>query len=144
MQLLISTLCDSAADYDGKMVVMGTFDTMMAREFPAPLRGCRLALRVSASREEAGKHQLRIRILDREDKEVLPAVESDMEVRFSEKNQGLPFLSRNIIIPIGVQLPASGLYRFEIAIDGEVKSVLSFAAIEVRSAPESQEEQASA
>jgi len=32
MNIQIATLCDHAADYNGKMIISGTFETLAARE----------------------------------------------------------------------------------------------------------------
>ena len=34
MEIQIAALCDSAADYGGKLCVIGTFDTIVAQSFP--------------------------------------------------------------------------------------------------------------
>lgn len=133
MQIPIATLCDSAADYQGKMVIMGTFDSMLTREFPARFRQCSLALRISATKEESGEHALSIRFVKSEDEtDVIQPIETKMEVNLPEN--GAPFITRNLILPLaGLEIPSSGLYRIEISIDDAEPTVLSFAAVEVRS-----------
>lgn len=34
MDILVSTLCDFAADYQGKLCIQGGFDSLVARQFP--------------------------------------------------------------------------------------------------------------
>ncbi|MEM7012610.1 MAG: hypothetical protein AAF585_14130 [Verrucomicrobiota bacterium] len=132
MQIPIATLCDSAADYQGKMVIMGTFDSMLVREFPAKFRQCSLALRVSATKDESGEHTLSIRFAKEDGTEVIKPIETKMEVNLPE--HGAPFITRNLILPLaGLEIPSSGLYHIEISLDGEEPTVLSFAAVEVRS-----------
>ena len=45
MDIQIATLCDHAADYNGKLVITGTFDTLAARALPVVHPSCALALR---------------------------------------------------------------------------------------------------
>ena len=45
MDIQIASLCDFAADYNGKLVVSGTFDTLVARAVPGVHPQCALALR---------------------------------------------------------------------------------------------------
>ena len=138
MQVPIATLCDSAADDQGKMVIMGTFDSMISREFPAKFRQCSLALRLSANKEEAGEHTLAIRFLKADGSEVLKPIETKMEVKMQDG--GVPFLTRNLILPLaGLEIPTSGLYRIEVAVDGQEAAVLNFAAVEVRQKEEGEE-----
>ena len=44
MDIQIATLCDFAADYNGKLVVSGTFDTLAARALPVVHPSCALAM----------------------------------------------------------------------------------------------------
>lgn len=131
MQIPIATLCDSAADYQGKMVIMGTFDSILSREFPAKFRQCSLALRISATKEESGEHALGIRFLKDDGTEVIKPMETRIDVNLPEG--GTPFITRNLILPLaGLEIPSSGLYRIEIILDGETSLALDFAAVQVQ------------
>ncbi|KAA4222263.1 hypothetical protein F3D15_24370, partial [Bacteroides ovatus] len=46
MDILVSTLCDFAADYQGKLCIQGGFDSLVARQFPVVHPVCAVALRV--------------------------------------------------------------------------------------------------
>lgn len=131
MQIPIATLCDAAADYQGKMVIMGTFDSILSREFPTEFRQCSLALRISATKEESGEHRLAIRFLREDGTEIIKPMETRIEVNLPEG--GTPFITRNLILPLnGLEIPSSGLYRIEISLDGETSAALSFAAVQVQ------------
>ena len=45
MDILVSTLCDFAADYQGKLCIQGGFDSLVARQFPVVHPVCAVALR---------------------------------------------------------------------------------------------------
>ena len=139
MDLQITTLCEHAADYQGKLVIVGTFDTMMSPQYPARLEKWVLALRLSADREEEGEHELGIRFVGGpDDKDLFDPIQTNLQVSIGE--QSLPFITRNIIVMLDeVVLPGSGIYRLEITIDGELKSHLRFAAVEVRQGTEEAE-----
>ena len=60
MDIQIATLCDFAADYNGKLVISGTFDTLAARALPVVHPSCSLALRFCFTQEDSGRHKLSI------------------------------------------------------------------------------------
>lgn len=43
MDILVSTLCDFAADYQGKLCIQGGFDSLVARQFPVVHPVCAVA-----------------------------------------------------------------------------------------------------
>lgn len=63
----IFTLCDSAKDYNGKLVIVGTFDTISAKEFPFNYQGLAIVARIVMENHEKGKHPIEISI--KKDKE---------------------------------------------------------------------------
>ena len=64
MDIQIATLCDFAADYNGKLVISGTFDTLVARAMPVVHPACALAMRICFTPEDVGRHKLSINIID--------------------------------------------------------------------------------
>jgi len=56
----IFTLCDFAQESDGKLTVVGAFDTIYARQFPAVHPFMCLAMRVRFFIHESGTHQMKI------------------------------------------------------------------------------------
>ncbi len=60
MTVDIFTLCDFAQESDGKMTVVGAFDTIYARQFPAVHPFMCLAVRLRFYIHEAGTHAMRI------------------------------------------------------------------------------------
>lgn len=117
MTVMLATLCDSAADYQGKLSLLGAFDTLCARELPVVHPQCALALRLTFAPEDAGAHRLRIRCLDAEDQECLPPFEPVIEVTFP--SPFLPFVTRNIVLNMQrVKFHRAGLHRFVVENDG--------------------------
>ena len=58
MDILVSTLCDFAADYQGKLCIQGGFDSLVARQFPVVHPVCAVALRICLTPEDEGNHEL--------------------------------------------------------------------------------------
>ncbi len=66
MEVTLALLCDAANVSDeGKLNILGTFDSISAEEFPAAHPAMCLVLRLSASAAEIGRsRELSIRLLD--------------------------------------------------------------------------------
>ena len=118
MTVLVATLCDSAADYQGKLSLLGAFDTLCARELPVVHPQCALALRMTYGPDDAGQHQMRIRCLDPEGNECLPPFEPVIDVAFP--SPFLPFVTRNLVLNMQrVKFERAGLHRFVVEDKGQ-------------------------
>ncbi len=121
MDIQIASLCDHAADYNGKLVITGTFDTLAARALPVVHPMCALALRFCFTQEDAGRHKLSINIIN-EDGESLDAKNMPIEPEFDVNlPPDAPFLTRNLIMNLqGLRFPEAGIYSIDIGCDGEL------------------------
>ena len=88
IDILVSTLCDFAADYQGKLCIQGGFDSLVARQFPVVHPVCAVALRICLTPEDEGTHELGLSIVDADgtplDKERMP-IKINFPVRQSNK-----------------------------------------------------------
>jgi len=117
MQLLLATLCDSASDYQGKLCILGTFDTLCAPQFPVVHPQCSLAVRLLFSPEDIGRHEMTIELLDDSGKTVMPAFTPSMEVQFP--HGAIPFVTRNVVLNLQrLRFEKPGVYHFAITMDG--------------------------
>jgi len=120
MDIQIATLCDFAADYQGKMVVSGTFDTLVAQDFPVVHPQCALALRICMTPEDNGQHKFSVNIIDADGKSLddkMPII-ADMPIEMPEN---IPFVTRNMVMNLqGLQFPAAGIYSVDIHVDDEL------------------------
>jgi len=121
MDIQIATLCDFAADYNGKLVISGTFDTLAARALPVVHPSCALALRFCFTQEDVGKHKLSINIINEDGESLDPnnmPIEPDFEVALPK---GAPFLTRNIVMNLqGLRFAKDGIYSIDLGCDGEL------------------------
>lgn len=121
MDIQIATLCDFAADYNGKLVISGTFDTLAARALPVVHPSCALAMRFCFMQEDIGKHKLSINIINEDGESLDPnnmPIEPEFEVQLPK---GAPFLTRNIVMNLqGLRFQEDGIYSIDIGCDGEV------------------------
>lgn len=118
MEIEIFTLCDYAQDNNGKLTIVGTFDTMNLPNFPIQSPPCFLALRIRVGKDQGNQHSLRIRCVDEHNIE-LPqlSVEGGFNVM---PNPGSPYTGINVVLgmrPIQIERP--GRLTFELYIDGE-------------------------
>ena len=60
MDIQIASLCDSAADYNGKLCIMGTFDTIFARALPVVYPHCAFAMRICFKPADEGERKLSV------------------------------------------------------------------------------------
>ncbi len=118
MQILLATICDFAADYQGKLCILGSFDTLCAREFPVTHPQCSFALRLFFDHEDKSTFDLAIRALGPEDEDIMPPFPASLDTTFPPGSP--PFITRNIVLNLQrVKFDKPGLYRFIVERDGE-------------------------
>ncbi|RBP47231.1 hypothetical protein DES53_10128 [Roseimicrobium gellanilyticum] len=118
MQLLLATLCDSAADYQGKLCVLGAFDTLCAQEFPVEHPQCSLAVRLMFYPDDVGRHNLSIQLEDEVGQAVMPPFSATMDVVLPPNS--VPFVTRNLVLNLQrLRFEEPGVYRFEIKRNGK-------------------------
>jgi len=117
MQVEILSLCDAATDYQGRLCVLGAFDTIFARTFPATHPQCAIALRLRFNQIEVGDHSVRLHLVNADGQLILPSLDGKMTVAL---NPGFDSASMNLILGIqSLQLPSPGDYAANLAVDGK-------------------------
>jgi len=136
MDIQIATLCDFAADYNGKLVISGTFDTLAARSLPVVHPSCTLALRFCFTQEDAGRHKFSINIIN-EDGESLDPNSMPIQPEFDvQLPKNAPFLTRNVVMNLqGLRFPQDGIYSVDIGCDGEIIVRLPLRVVHVQQGP---------
>jgi len=131
MDLQIATLCDFAAEYQGKLVVTGTFDALAAKATPIVHPQCSLAMRFCFTPEDAGDHELSISVIDEDGSpinEKMP-IKGAMPVQIPDN---VAFVSRHLIIGFqGLTFPKAGVYSVDILVDGELIQRLPLRIVQV-------------
>ncbi|WP_018968645.1 DUF6941 family protein [Rubritalea marina] len=131
MDIQIATLCDFAADYNGKMVINGTFDTLAAPQMPVVHPHCCLAMRLCITPEDRGQHKFTVNIIDADGQgidEKMPIV-ADMPIDLPDD---VPFMTRNLILNLqGLQFPEDGIYSIDISVDEELITRIPLRIVEV-------------
>ncbi len=120
MDIHIATLCDFATDYNGKLVISGTFDTLVARQLPVVHPQCSLAMRICMTDDDNGTHQFSVAIIDQDGNVVddkMP-IEAEMPIKIPE---GVPFITRNLVMNLqGLKFKELGVYSIDVKVDQEL------------------------
>ncbi len=77
-------LCDAATDSNGKLNVLGAFDTLFAKETPVQHPYCCIALRLRFSKFEEGNHKVRINFTDEDGKSALPGIDGSLNIKIAD------------------------------------------------------------
>lgn len=114
MQLEILTFCDAAAEYGGRLNILGATDTVFAAELPLKFPHCAIVARLRAARIEQGDHTMRLMIIDADGTPILN-VDGKMSIRFTAGMNGVVNL---IINAQQLEFREAGEYAIEVAVDG--------------------------
>jgi hypothetical protein len=120
MNIQVAVLCDAATDDNGKLNLLGAFDTIYARELPAIHPQCAVALRVTFLAGDEGKRQMKLNFVDADGRAIMPAIDIPVEVALPED---MHFGTRNFIINIQqLKFDQPGLYSVDLSLDGQSQS----------------------
>ena len=114
MQLEILTFCDAAAEYGGRLNILGATDTIIAIDLPLKFPHCAIVARLRAARIEEGDHTMRLMIIDADGAPILN-LDGKMVIRFGAGMNGVVNL---IINAQQLEFREAGEYAIEIAVDG--------------------------
>jgi len=119
MEIDFALLADAATvDASGKLNVLGVFDRIQAREFPARHGRISLVLRFSAGAAEAGSHTVEIRLRGPGDRELL-RLDGRMELGAAPRPVPDGIKMPQVLNLDGITFPEPGRFTFEISVDGE-------------------------
>jgi hypothetical protein len=117
MNIQTAVLCDAATDDNGKLNLLGAFDTIYARELPAIHPQCAVALRVTFLAGDEGKRQLKLNFVDADGHAIMPPIEIPVEVALPDD---MHFGTRNFIINIQqLKFATPGLFSMDLSLDGQ-------------------------
>ncbi len=124
MEIEVFALCDAAVDYQGRLSILGIFDSIFAANIPAVHPQCSVALRLRFSRIEEGKHKLSLHIVDTDGRLIIPQLDGEFAIQLQEPDrQG----SVNLVLNLqGLSFTTYGEYAVNLAIDGRELGSLPF------------------
>jgi len=119
MDIQVAVLCDAATDSQGKLNILGTFDTINAAQMPAVHPQCSVALRMVFDKMEEGARKVRLNFVDEDGKSVMPPIDMGVQVEIPDE---AIFISRNFIVNIQhLKFEKPGFYSVDVSLDGEIK-----------------------
>ena len=117
MENELFTLSDYAEDIYGKLVIIGTFDTIHGANVPTLHPMCALSLRLRFAKSELGKHSIAIRFIDPNGKEI-QRLDGELEVK--DPGSGADYVAINTVLRFSnLKLETFSKHSFELYIDGE-------------------------
>jgi hypothetical protein len=120
MNIQVAVLCDAATDDNGKLNLLGAFDTIYARELPARHPQCAVALRVTYYSEDEGERRLKLNFVDADGRAIMPPIEIPAQVALPGD---MHFGTRNYIINIQqLKFDQPGLYSVDVLFDEKVQA----------------------
>lgn len=128
MDVSLALLADYAnMTADGKLNILGLFDTIVTDRFPAVHPQMQLIFQLEAHPSEAGKQkQVEVRLMTEDGRTVL-AMSSDMALQLKDTLQPIAEMmkSQQIIGFHGVRFEKPGTYQFAILVNGDTKKTIS-------------------
>ena len=122
MYIEVMVLCDAATEAQGKLNILGTFDTVFTQKLPVVCSNCAVALRVRFDQIEKGEHKIKLNLVNEDGKLILPSLETSAKVDFpTDIDSGV----MNMVLHIqGLKLAKFGKYSIDLAIDGRHEASL--------------------
>ena len=117
MNIQVAVLCDAATDDNGKLNLLGAFDTIYTQQLPAIHPQCSIALRVTFFNGDEGKHNLQLNFVDADGRSIAKFPPLPVEVALPED---MHFGSRNFIVNLQqLKFDNPGLYSIDLSLDGQ-------------------------
>jgi hypothetical protein len=116
MNIQVAVLCDAATDDNGKLNLLGAFDTIYTQQLPAVHPQCSVALRVTFGHEDEGAHKVRLHFVDADGRSIMPGIDIPVDVALPGDSH---FGTRNFIVNIQqLKFDNPGLYSMDVSLDG--------------------------
>ena len=133
MEVQIASLCDAAADYNGKLSLLGAFDTVLVQKLPAVHPHCAVALRIVFRDTDEGDHTLQLAMIDEDGKNLLPKIEAQIKIKLADN---MFFSSNNLIFNLqGLQFPNTGQYSIDIRLDTKIIARIPLQVLQLQTTP---------
>ena len=116
MKIELFTVSDFAADYAGKLSVVGVFDTLFAKQAPIVHPHWCVAVKIRFEKIEEGQKRIRLSISDVDGKAALPALEMPIVAAVPDD---APSATVNLVVNFGgIKFERFGEHSVDLAVDG--------------------------
>jgi hypothetical protein len=116
MVIEVFSACDFAQDNHGKLTVVGAFDAINVKAFPAAHPLLCVAVRMRFFMHELGRHAVKVETLAPSGEAVIPPFEGSVDIN----NIGSDSTAINLVIShIGLRLNEPGKHELRLSVDGD-------------------------
>jgi hypothetical protein len=117
MNVQVAVLCDAATDEYGKLSLLGAFDTIYAPQLPVLHPQCSVALRITFTGGDEGKHNLQLNFVDADGHSITPDF-PPMPIEVALPGE-MHFSTRNFIVNFQqLKFEHPGIYSIDVSVDG--------------------------
>ena len=118
MKVDIFTLCDNAQEYGGKLIIIGTFNSIYANKFPTLHPEFALVARVVFDESEKGIHNIEFDIKkEDEDVYILPHGETTAD---TTKTKGKDSIINVVVKGNNIPIKSAGTYVVTLKVDDKI------------------------
>ena len=122
MNIQMAVLCDAATDDNGKLNILGSFDTIYAPQLPAVHPQCAVALRVTFMSGDEGERKLKLNFVDADGHPIMPPINIPVTVALPDDAH---FLTRNFIVNIQqLKFAEVGVYSVDVRLDDKSRAAI--------------------
>jgi hypothetical protein len=115
MNIQVAVLCDAATEDNGKLNLLGAFDTIYAPQLPAVHPQCAVALRATFMSGDEGGRKLKLNFVNADGRAIMPSIEIPVTIVLPDD---VHFVTRNFIVNIQqLKFAEAGLYSVDVRLD---------------------------
>lgn len=119
MTIELFSVCDFAQDMMGKLTLVGVFDSISVKNFPAVHPLLTIAIRIRYTIFEQGKHDVRIEIKDAQARELVPPFQSNINIATMNTDSVCTNLTLNLM---NLKFDYETTWRITLFIDGQERA----------------------
>lgn len=124
LRIEVFVLCEAAQEFDGRLNLFGTFDTIRTAAAPVIVPVLTAAIRLRFWPEEAGGHCCTLRVIDNDGQPVATDVESEFAVFETIQSSSETV---NLIVRFqSINLQREGEFEIQLYLDGHLEASLPF------------------
>ena len=115
MKYDIFTTCQFAADYGGKLSIIGAYDIFHAKNVPARMAAFFVVFRLHFGADEHGMHTFQLSILDSDGTPIMSTIKDGFDLAPRDNSPG--FMVTKLFNLNGIPIPQFGEYRVSLEVD---------------------------
>ena len=114
MKIELFTFCDFAQENSGKLTIVGTFDTIISRNFPCIHPQLSVVIRLRFDLWEFSNHQFRIETRDLNGDTVINPIQGNLDVKGTDNSTAVSHL---VFAISNLHFKSAGVINFTLYVD---------------------------